>query len=1061
MFSKIESYRLVDIDGIFLSNAGDELQIVEPAGFRSLLNTLQRDEEYFGITAEFGEGESILRFSWVKLAGQTQSGHQMLRDIIDSTGGDANVKFRFYRNGSIAYEWDLLFWRPYNEGDAYFECRVKRSDFGEKLRTRFDIPINAETANDLDGGTVGSLTLEELPLHSKRIEKAAEETGQNEITENTKPQQASDEFFITPATPLNVQNNLLGYIYQIPQIVNNDFDVVPNGFYRCEILERGEYTFTTDLDFTWSFDGGGGEYRLSLTAFYRVYDTNNELKVDETLFFDEVNAGDTPDRVSSITYSDTLNFSDTRTLEVGDRVYFYFRFAYLGVGGTSGNDIAQDMTTNSGGWRLEGLTQTPPTTTKGHFGFELLDNLIKKAVGIENIPFTQQRLSVYLFSGGETITGQTSGAVGEILDVDDNFITVDVTSGSFSVGENIVSGNVIRTIEVANEVALTILIGTTGTTNPGDTITGLTSGATGTLQEVLPNGILILSAVTGTFLAGENVTDGDDYTALVGFVGTSLQLYDFAVSDSLTGNISGSAATIDSVISASTFITNLTAAGFIVNETITNGTYTFKISAIESGSQGSIIQSSLLEKEEQGATADSCQSLNFFTTGIKIRQKPKNLITTIKKIIDFYKARYNAGFMVVNDLGTKKVVIENSEYFFADKKIATYTNLVNPPKRSHNLKYLSNEWEIGYEKYGKDNEQGTAQGFATKRTYLTPITKEKKKYSVLSPVIADDTEIERLRRLQLQPDEGDGNDDELFVIKCQRHNSSNPISSADIVFDGDAATVFAAAFEFNGLYLKGQIEDATTLTIQNASNAAINGTYTIDSIVYNQERNFTFIRITGSTPGLTTLSSYELYFDVDVFLPERAQPFSGVTEYPDEKTAYNLDHIPENILFEWFHLLGSTMKQKPGSDKVRYQNGINKTDYGLTYSSSECSFTTNSIPGQTDFQLSTLRAYNEPYIRPWQWEIEVYLSFDQYTKLRNSMLGEDGSTDFGYIEFNDSFSNLVKIFPESVKYNVITEKAEIVGYEKEVPTPPGTNFKLREDGSFLLREDGSKFIREF
>jgi hypothetical protein len=165
-------------------------------------------------------------------------------------------------------------------------------------------------------------------------------------------------------------------------------------------------------------------------------------------------------------------------------------------------------------------------------------------------------------------------------------------------------------------------------------------------------------------------------------------------------------------------------------------------------------------------------------------------------------------------------------------------------------------------------------------------------------------------------------------------------------------------------------------------------------------------------------------------------------------------------LIRWHNFFGATLTTKAGTKKVRFTQGTNNISLSRRYRSGENSMTTSVLTDDQDFLLSSLRAYNPEIFKPYEWEIVCYIDESDFITLRASLLGQGGSpdTDFGFIEFYDNFSTLVQIFPNIIKRNPTTNRTEIVGWEKQVPTPEGTHYILQETGDRIELESGTGFM---
>jgi len=342
--------------------------------------------------------------------------------------------------------------------------------------------------------------------------------------------------------------------------------------------------------------------------------------------------------------------------------------------------------------------------------------------------------------------------------------------------------------------------------------------------------------------------------------------------------------------------------------------------------------------------------------------------------------------------------------------------------------------EVGYEIFSDPKEQGTIQGFNTLKEYLMPVDSVKKKYSIVAPVVTDDMELERLRRIDPKQDQSDRSDEEVFIIKCIRINASNEVDSADY----DTEKMFIQTKQSDqtitlyGFYLFGQLDSASTITL--TAGGFIGYTdeeFTITGVEYDKVNNRTILTVSESlVSGTNQTTSYSFHFDVDVFMPERIEVYTNISGLVDSYSVYNLDHSPTNILFEWWDFLGGMINEKAGAKKVKFttrKNNVALEKRGSKYTGSD------DISESQDFTLTALRGYNATYMNRKEYELKgVILNYDdEWNKLLLSLEGEEGTTDWGYVSCNDHDGNSVKFWPTQVEYQGNNKEAMIKGWGKK------------------------------
>lgn len=1072
-FAASERFTLVDQDGLFLASPGDELDIREPFGFSDMIRNLKADDEYFGFNAEFGEGESQLGFDWVKATGATYSPHEMIQDIIENDGIDSTILLRYYRTiggvEAVDYEWTLILKSADGIDDKVF-VRVKKEDFGDKLRTRFDTVVDVESSVDLDDNANSALTLLELPLHSRKteIEFNGNWLSDDLVVDLGTGGIASNNY--VPVSPTNVLINELGVI---PSYVE-DYQNQPGLSFVAPY--NGNYTFDIFLYVRNAFDSPSSRDQIEDLSVILEYGTNS------------VTATKVVTDVSASIKEATFTISQTVTINQFDEVNLNF----FDTGVISGNSLAFEFIKNelSGSevvpvsyYNISSLTTVNPSTTTGHFIYDVLNKSLEKITG--QTPLTEivrVALTMYNFATSQVVTGQTSGATGTISIISSNGLQylVGSVTGIFQVGEFFDSSTARSTIE---ELSAWIILSAPATISSGDTIEGNTSGATGTVESY-GFGIMTLSGVTGQFQVGESIIiNAVPSSETITTSSIIIRRTEFQVGETVTGATSSDTGTILSVTtSREENIINVEVedVDFTLDEYVSTPTASGRIQSRETTLGGGMLDSELAGRQENGYLTDGNASLNFITTGRKIRglSSNSNLKVKASTLIDFLRARWAAGWQIIKDAdGVRQVKVEKNWEFMESVNILTLYNVENPVRRQFNQDIIYNESEVGYQKFAKENEDGSIDGFNTIQERLHPIEKEKKKFSLIVPAVTDGAEIERIRRLKIKEDESDQSDDEIIIIKCQRINESLPLFDYHIGdFAPGTGSGFAITFNgsddtitLGGLYLKGQIENASQITTTVASGGLdVSGTNTwdIDSVSFDAENNQTVITVTQNiSSGTTGYYDYSIYFDIDIFIPERNASFASISGITDEYSEYNIDQAPSNFIIQWWHILGGSVTQKAGTKKVKFTSGKNSIALTKRYTDVNGNWSTSIITEGQDFLLSSLNSYNPPIITPFAWNLSCYISYDDWQLIRLALLGENTdspSKNWGYLQFTDNFGNLVQIWPRSLKRNEKTGRVEIYGWERNQATapPPPTFFWLQENGDYWLNEDGGRKLIE-
>ena len=455
-----------------------------------------------------------------------------------------------------------------------------------------------------------------------------------------------------------------------------------------------------------------------------------------------------------------------------------------------------------------------------------------------------------------------------------------------------------------------------------------------------------------------------------------------------------------------------------------------------SGDSG-MFESTLFTNRPVDSAANACGGLNFIPTGTKIRQRNDDLITSIEDLWSLAKSRYGCGHALYYDSGTLKFLVEKQSHFFQDKKIITLSNVANPVIKRINRNIIFNQLEVGFEKFARSNEAGTSEGFSTRTDYLTAIQKDEKKLSILSKLIGDSTEIERVRRngLENASDQSDEKDDDGFVIKIHEFGGTEYYSPSDygsgtrlnIQRDADNDRII-----INGLIING-LSTNDYINIVGETNRQISG-----APIFDYENNRTILPCTTETQNDTIYADFNFRQSDDstiryTYNPERIEGFSAISGLVDEFSVYNLDHANTQFLFHNFSWFGGSMEQKDGlSEKVRFLTKKAITTLSKNYVSATCGLNTSAINERNDFLLSSLRSWNPAIFSPFVYEIEVRIPFSDLKTIKEALRNESASDiNYGYIEFPDNDGTLKKGYPFLIEYNPLEESVSMVLWEKK------------------------------
>jgi hypothetical protein len=180
------------------------------------------------------------------------------------------------------------------------------------------------------------------------------------------------------------------------------------------------------------------------------------------------------------------------------------------------------------------------------------------------------------------------------------------------------------------------------------------------------------------------------------------------------------------------------------------------------------LSASVLDRIARGASSDGKLAYTLVTKGKLIRGYDESDVELNISLTTAFKALDVIGclglYTQTDELGNKKVYIENKKYFFNDAIVMTLTD-IKGLSRTINDKLVFSEIEAGYSYQNKTEDTNAAAEYNTSANYCTIIASIVNKLSLISKICADGSRIEFLRT---QPKVANGKiegDDELFFIE--------------------------------------------------------------------------------------------------------------------------------------------------------------------------------------------------------------------------------------------------------------------------------------------------------
>jgi hypothetical protein len=422
-----------------------------------------------------------------------------------------------------------------------------------------------------------------------------------------------------------------------------------------------------------------------------------------------------------------------------------------------------------------------------------------------------------------------------------------------------------------------------------------------------------------------------------------------------------------------------------------------------------------------------CGNLDYVSGGNKIRGYETNFVSKIEDLISHAKARYGCEYAIEDRIGGKKFVLEKANHFFQNKKIATLSNVHDGVVKRINKTLLYNEIEAGYNKYARTNESGSIQGFLTRHNYVTPISKDENKLSLLNKLVADGSEIERLRRQGIAQVEtqADEKDKDTFLIRHLAYNSSNPFTPVD---DNPTLSLFVNflddLIEVRGLLLGDLLSAGDKIYYdQNTAFPKNDEILTVTEDLVSYKTILTFADPNSLNSFAENYNTF--YFtnntdeDIDIIRPQGSDGFSNISGLFEASREYNIYHSITQYIINNFMAYGSSLAKKLGTDSILFIDKINNIDLIKAFDSvTDCVLTTDTISEIQNFDLTTLRGYNPPIFNEFEYEIKIQMGFEEFLRTKEALRNEsEDDINYGFHEHPDPDGVLVESYMMSIEYN--------------------------------------------
>lgn len=378
----------------------------DPLGWEDVGAQLHRDPKLHGLTTEY-----TVELGFVK------EGKHYLSQAYEVAGIEAEVQLliEVYNAG------DHLFYTYYqgrvdftgrSETATEFRCQVEKTGFTQKFLNRADTTVDLFGRESVGGTALPALEPVEVELHSKAIYKRYD---------NTTPTPALPGFpdYVTDGES---RFKVMYFGFGNPQ--TDDFGVqevgggtvtVPTGNNSPEVpiyptTERGLFEFDINLlaRLTINRTDGQGDFD---SAEGQVYFRINQEPPRQLYAFQDRNIAGQYNRQI------TARYQGSRTLEIGDEVYFYGRLHVYDISGNvlgSYNFPVTVQVQPGSYFRMTAQTQTDPTMCTGVLAYEALER-VAQATTDELVAFRSDFFGrtdtapVYAVDGRGALTYVTGG----------------------------------------------------------------------------------------------------------------------------------------------------------------------------------------------------------------------------------------------------------------------------------------------------------------------------------------------------------------------------------------------------------------------------------------------------------------------------------------------------------------------------------------------------------------------------------------------------------------------------------------------------------------------------
>lgn len=457
-----------------------------------------------------------------------------------------------------------------------------------------------------------------------------------------------------------------------------------------------------------------------------------------------------------------------------------------------------------------------------------------------------------------------------------------------------------------------------------------------------------------------------------------------------------------------------------------------------------VFQSQLLDDVENGELYNLLISNGFLlrsTLNNPIEDATKQPRASFNQLMAGVRFLVNAGFNVEFSGEDEVIRIEKMDYFFQDKEIVTLSpELLSSYEETVDPSYIFNEIEVGYNKFSKGretNKRDTIDDPHGVVQYLTPIKRNKQKFSLKGDFILSGTEIEIVRRKQFEEDlnSNEKDDGEIYAVQAHSWEDGYALQSTFTIPQEPPIS----SWSYRGttrLIIKGGSLNVVPVVVGDGVNVKYNGvsqgTFTVEKVAYGKsgasyvtEIEFDEPIPITPAPALVTLSLTM----APRAIVETTQPFQLITGINSPETAYNLRWSPARIVRNWGKVINSGLNYKDGAEVITFQKSDANHNLETKLKLTE-RFPLGDIL-RAQFREDANMTLTELYGRQTKFTADevVLTAFVDAGVANYIMAAHYGASaddnNYGYIQVPDGRGNIVKGYMTEFRYQPATKELNL------------------------------------